>query len=331
MSHRERSEGKGLAIPDQSTRYAQGDTARVQGLPTAENRWRVQCLNCDAPLSGAFCSSCGQRAVPPHPTMRELAGDALSELSGWDGKFAESFQILLRKPGELTRQWIEGRRISFISPLRMYLVASLVYFGVVAVAPNLRGASAGPRVSLIKADPSSAPGRVEREMTTALTGQQPLTGAERDSALADIERAPAMMRPMMRRAVDDPTAFSTAIRRAMPNVFLALVPMFGLLVSLFYRGRHYPEHLYFAIHLFAFVFIARTIGNLALFTRSIPVAAGVQLLVLAWIAAYGVIAFRRVYGGSVPMTILKGIGICVLYALIASPGIAAVAFMAVSL
>jgi hypothetical protein len=314
-----------LHAPEQST-------LRVQGLPTAENRWQVQCLNCDAPISGAFCSNCGQRAVPPSPTMRELAGDAFAELSGWDGKLAESFRSLLQRPGELTRQWIDGKRVSFITPLRMYLLASLLYFGVVAVAPtNLRvGTANGPQVSLIKTEQTTAPGRMAERTETALTRQQALTGAERDSALADIAKAPAFLRPMMRKAVDDPTAFATAVRRAMPNVFLALVPIFALVTALFYRRRHYPVHLYFAVHLFTFLFIARTIGNLALFTRSIVFAGVVQSMVLIWIAAYGVIAFRRVYGGSIPMTILKGIGICFLYALIAAPIIAGVAFLVVS-
>src|ERR1043165_1488243 len=119
-------------------RAPENSTLRVQGLPTAENRWQVQCLNCDAPLSGPFCSNCGQRAAPPHPTMREIAGDTFAELSGWDGKLADTFRTLLLKPGELTREWIEGKRVSFILPLRLYLTASLLYFIVTAGAPNIR-------------------------------------------------------------------------------------------------------------------------------------------------------------------------------------------------
>ena len=43
------------------------------------------CLNCGSALVGPFCAECGQRAVPPYPTLRELVGDAFAELSGWDG------------------------------------------------------------------------------------------------------------------------------------------------------------------------------------------------------------------------------------------------------
>jgi hypothetical protein len=307
-------------------------TLKVHGLPSPATRWSVQCLNCEAPLQGPFCSSCGQRAAPPNPTVREIAGDAFAELSGWDGKLAETFRLLLRKPGELTRQWIQGRRVSFIAPLRLYLMASLVYFVVLAGAPNLKSDSGRIEVDGLKfgVTTDGRPGRVNEAAGKAIGTGQPLTGAERDSALADIASAPAIFRPMLRRAVDEPEAFMTALRHAMANVFLGLIPVLGLILALFYRRRHYPEHLFFAMHLATFIFIARTLGNLALFTRSIAIAAVAQTLMLVWIVGYGIIAMRRVYGGSIAMTILKGLGVCVLYALVAAPVILGVALWAAS-
>ena len=313
-------------------RAPEDTTLRVQGLPTADNRWQVQCLNCEAPLHGPCCSCCGQRAIPPHPTLRQLAGDAVDEFSGWDGRFAETLRALFRKPGELTRQWLEGRRAHFISPWRLYLTTSLVYFAVTAAAPNIRptrdGVDLGPVKFGVTRD--GAPSRVTADAQRAINANQPLTGAARDSALADIADAPAILRPMLRRAVEEPASFRIAISKWMPNVFLGLIPVLGLILAVFYRRRHYPEHLYFAVHLAAFVFIARTVGNLALFTHSIPIAAIVQAVTLVWVLAYGVIALRRVYGGSVPMTILKGMGIALLYAAVAAPVILAVALLAVS-
>lgn len=43
------------------------------------------CLNCGAELSGPFCATCGQRAIPAYPTVKEMAGDAWHEMSGVDG------------------------------------------------------------------------------------------------------------------------------------------------------------------------------------------------------------------------------------------------------
>ena len=86
------------------------------------------CLNCGAPLNGPFCSACGQRAVPPHPTTKELVGDAYDELVGWDGKFAKTLRLLLVHPGALTRAVIEGQRNSYVRSVRLYLLCSILYF-----------------------------------------------------------------------------------------------------------------------------------------------------------------------------------------------------------
>src|SRR5690349_8989727 len=75
------------------------------------------CLNCGAPLNGAFCSTCGQRVVPARLALRELLGEAFAEFSGWDGKLANTLRLLVLRPGQLTVEFLEGRRVRYISPL----------------------------------------------------------------------------------------------------------------------------------------------------------------------------------------------------------------------
>src|SRR6185503_15425032 len=104
-----------------STELAQSDAGR--------------CLNCGEVLGGAFCSACGQRSVPINPTVSELAGDAWNELSGYDGRIAATFRHLLR-PGQLTVDYLQGRRARYLSPVRLYLICSVVYFLVAAAAPQ---------------------------------------------------------------------------------------------------------------------------------------------------------------------------------------------------
>src|SRR5215475_3899501 len=93
------------------------------------------CLNCGEPLHGAFCSQCGQRVVPPRPSMRELLGEAFAEFSGWDGKLANTLRLLITKPGQLTLDFLDGRRVRYITPLRLYFSVSLIYFLLAVAAP----------------------------------------------------------------------------------------------------------------------------------------------------------------------------------------------------
>ena len=73
----------------------------------------------------------------------QLVVDVAAEFSGWDGRLATSLRDLVLRPGMLTREFLEGRRVRYISPLRLYLIASLVYFLLAAGAPDPGDASNG--------------------------------------------------------------------------------------------------------------------------------------------------------------------------------------------
>jgi len=272
----------------------------------------ARCLNCNTELVGPFCAQCGQRDIPPYPSVRELVTDAFWELSGWDGRFAATVRAMIRAPGQLTLDFLEGRRARFISPLRLYLLASLLYFLVAAAVPDVQPkngtsvSAAGIQIGT-GADKSTAAGRVAD--AEAKARDKELTPAEREAALKDIERAPKIIRPVLRRAMTDGEGFRRSLLETMPRVLFALVPVFAAIIGLFYRKRKYPEHLYFALHLQAFVFVALTISTVARLTR-VPVVTGiVSALVVGWIVVYAVRAARRVYGGSVAMTVAKGAAI----------------------
>lgn len=280
----------------------------------------VACLNCGTPLAGPFCSACGQRDIPPYPSVRELAIDAFWELSGWDGRFAATVRTLFTSPGALTRDFLEGRRARYLSPLRLYLMASLVYFVLAAAAParQVAGTVDLGAIRIVATDPTAptvptAAGRVTTYERNAVSSQQPLSGAKRDSALASIAKAPRIFQPFLRRVVLDPAGFKRGLQDTMPRMLFALLPVFAAIVAIFYRKRKYPEHLYFAVHLHAFLFLALTIGVLARFTRSDPVIDVAQMIELIWIPVYATIAFRRTYGGTIGRTLLKELGIGFVY------------------
>jgi hypothetical protein len=270
---------------------------------------------------GPFCAECGQRDIPPYPSVRELAVDAFSEVSGWDGRFAATIRALVRHPGKLTREFLEGRRARYISPLRLYLGASLVYFVLAATAPDVRlddgralfiGLRVTPSVST-----SPTPSRAQRvgdAASNAFDSQQPLDPAARDSLLAEIATAPAFMQPFLRRSIIDPAGFKRSILEALPRMLFALLPVFAAIVALFYRGRKYPEHLYFAIHFHAFVFLSLGVTELAKFTALPLLVAVMAAISLLGIPIYATLAFRGNYGGSLTMTLAKEVAIGTIYA-----------------
>jgi hypothetical protein len=286
------------------------------------------CLNCGAPLAGAFCADCGQRDIPPYPSVRELVVDAAAEFSGWDGRLATSLRDLVLRPGMLTREFLEGRRVRYISPLRLYLMASLVYFLLAAGAPDLKLGSGdkallGLRVGSTTTHnnpPAAGPERVANAARESIEKPEILDPAEKAAALQDISRAPAVLRPLLRRAIEDPRGLKRRLIETMPRMLFVLLPIFAGILALFYRGRNYPEHLYFAIHLHAFIFLALLVGQLTKYTRIPILAACASLIALVWIPIYATIAFRRVYGGSLSRTLAKEVAIGVIYSVAAAAG-----------
>jgi hypothetical protein len=78
-----------------------------------------RCANCRTPLTGAYCAHCGQKVKPLDPTVRELAADTLGEVTDVDGKLLRTVRYLFTRPGFLSREHAEGRRASYVSPVRL--------------------------------------------------------------------------------------------------------------------------------------------------------------------------------------------------------------------
>ena len=271
------------------------------------------CLNCGSPLHGSFCSACGQRAVPQNPTVSELAGDAWQELSGYDGRIAATIRGVFR-PGYLTREYVAGRRARYLSPIRLYLIVSVMYFVVAAAAP----ANVSTRSGEVQ-----MPGGVKIGFTRTSQGMD-LSDEDRKEMLASAERAPALIRPLLVSIANDPLAFRARVLTIMPRVFFALLPVFAAIVALFYRGRRFPTTLVFAAHLHAFAFTVFTLSEASKMTGSIPVAVAAGTIVAVGFAVYALVAARTVFGGGWAITIVKAVGIGAVYVLASLPAFAVI-------
>src|SRR5262252_4987894 len=87
--------------------------------PTAARRYRVPTVTPAARRLSATMSAC---------TI--LSHEALHEFAHVDGKIIQTVKLLVTKPGRLTTEFLAGRRARFISPVRLYLTCSLIFFAL---------------------------------------------------------------------------------------------------------------------------------------------------------------------------------------------------------
>lgn len=95
----------------------------------------THCLNCGTELKGVFCHSCGQEAVDVKPTVKGLLMAFLDNAWMIDSQFLRTVWTLVRRPGQLTCEYNEGKFISQQHPLKLNMfllfifVTLFVFFG----------------------------------------------------------------------------------------------------------------------------------------------------------------------------------------------------------
>jgi len=152
-------------------------------------RWRhkhadippgTPCANCETPLQGAYCHSCGQLAEDFHKNIWRLFTEVLESFFHWDGRLFRTMPALVYKPGELTRNFMNGKRAYQVPPFRLFLVVLVVTFLVGHYAtPKFDGATP-PVVT----DQSEGVAQARRE----ILDDPSMTADEKKAALAIVDR-----------------------------------------------------------------------------------------------------------------------------------------------
>jgi hypothetical protein len=95
--------------------------------PKAEHQ--TICANCATPLTGAFCHGCGQKAHV-HRSVLHLGEEFLHGILHFDTKAWRTLPMLVFKPGQLTRRYLDGQRTRYVSPLALFLFMMFFMFFV---------------------------------------------------------------------------------------------------------------------------------------------------------------------------------------------------------
>jgi hypothetical protein len=288
-----------------------------------------------------FCARCGQRNVDMRIPARDLALDAVEDGLSLDSRVGRTVVPFLLRPGFLTVEWTAGRRARFSSPLRLYLLASFVFFLATGLAgdvgPSLRIGDEDGKKAVAEAGaeleraglPAPAPDAVE---WNARDGVPPGTADQHERLRA---------RGWFGRIVDDrwqafgamPRAefverMNRAFREWVPRVMFFLVPAAVLILAMLWPRRWLSEHVVLALHLHAFAF---TVFTAALALRLLPwpgVRSVVAPVLFLWVGVYLLLALRRVYGQRWRWTVPKAALAAFLYLLALGVGLVGVAGLA---
>jgi len=109
-------------------------------LPTLIKKRRKanHCLNCGEAfdISFNYCSRCGQENNHNRVSFSTLIVDFFNNYFSFDSKFSLSLLPFFSQPGYLTKKFVEGKRASFVNPIRLYLIISLIFFFVFSMVSS---------------------------------------------------------------------------------------------------------------------------------------------------------------------------------------------------
>jgi hypothetical protein len=294
-------------VADEVTKLILGDTAisAIEQPPSSRRRFfgrrknqpppLTHCENCGALLSGRFCAKCGQAAINYRRSFRHIFVDLLDEFLNWDSKFFATIGLLLVRPWKLTNEFLAGHRVRYVHPLRLYLLASIVFFFAVnywaksipptklsnqdraEIQAELKNEDLPPdaRAKLEKAlkldspTPTSATPNVPKP-----PGSPPEASTKTDQTLSkEGERAffqsgnpqtpfekwlETRAKEKMGEHGTNMQLFLRTLISNLPYMVLCCIPLFALVLKLLYIRRKvfYIDHLIYALHIHTFAYLA---------------------------------------------------------------------------
>jgi hypothetical protein len=303
-----------------------------------------RCLNCGTVVEGRHCAQCGQAADAHVLSMKEVMGDVTHSLLHLDSRVWRTLQLLVRRPGELTREFIAGRHQSYIPPFRLYLAVSIIYFALSALLPEsgLLDVDApvilddGSETAVAKPAPRApaelkdVTGELRKELAAEGVPQEDIDEAlKRDGSCkvsifgdtpnsTDLERALSRACENIKR--DRGRHLAERFAATAPKLMFLFLPLIAAAAMLFYwrPRRLYAEHLVLFLHNHAFTFLLLAVTAILneIAELKFPFAGVLNLvmfLMWCWLPYYVYRSMRVVYGNGRALTVLKFFTISTIY------------------
>jgi hypothetical protein len=150
---------------DRSKRRSPSDDIPLddQARPTA-------CPNCGTERHGPYCHDCGQRYLKVRLNAPELWWIFAEHFLDWEEGVWRTFVRMAISPGEVIRQYLGGKRKTYLNPFSYLVVCALFYSGGQFVLRRLVGMSEVPGLAQVRRWSSAAFFNVDDESRVIVYG-----------------------------------------------------------------------------------------------------------------------------------------------------------------
>ena len=250
---------------------------------------KATCASCGAKLKGDYCRKCGEKKIIPERdfSMRKFMNQTMWHFAHFDSKLLRSVVLLFAKPGFLTAEWIAGRRVGYMKPLQLFVVASVLFYFFLPTA--------------------MAYFTSVRDLEYGLEHKDHFANTfEFDAAAAIVRKVAA---GQFRSTDTEAQVIQLASGRSKSWLFM-LIPFWGTLIFLLFQ-RKMPwlaPQLIFAMHGMTFYLLLDLLIHAVITLLGVGRDYGhyIFLILICSMPVYQVLAVRRVYGDAWGWSVLKG-------------------------
>lgn len=304
-----------------------------------------QCLNCEQTIDNKmnFCPNCGQENTNNYVSTKTLLSEFLNNYLSLDSRFIRTIGPFLFKPGTVTNDFLEGKRLKYAHPIRFYLVISLFHFLFFSLYQSLDSNenSSGKIINFSSSEkefsedyadsllqlPDSLILDPENDYLTyvedyeyAVIEQMSLsedfsTNEIYDSLKIDLKKfEERIFYTILIKSINSQTGeLNSYLLDKLPVIVFFQLPLYALLVMLFFiKKGFYIKHLILSIHIHSFLFLLLGVGWMVGWLFDIDVD---NYTILCFIAsfAYILFAFRKIYQQKYYLLVFKELAIGILY------------------
>lgn len=262
------------------------------------------CQNCRAILSGEYCYLCGQRDRNVIRFFPTLIGEAIKGLFAFDSKTYITLWYLFSKPAFLSNEYLSGKRVRYLPPVRLFIIFVLISIFTVSVElfidslqQNLSQSDSDENFQLVNS-PETQPvdaiatgeiadeSSIENDSDELVAGVNafidtlrfPLLSAQQNQEFLAVLKAQAENN--IPDILEDPRDYINQLLEYLPMLMLLLIPILALTQQIMYlgSGRYFIEHLVLTIHNHSFVFFAFVLNTI------LDLLVSANILFITWIA-----------------------------------------------
>ncbi|MCB1561238.1 MAG: DUF3667 domain-containing protein [Xanthomonadales bacterium] len=116
------------------------DTVTPVAVGTAKPAFPSHCSNCGVALHGPHCHDCGQPTKGLVRHFSSIIGDFVDSVFDLDSRLLRTLWPLFGRPGFLSREYFEGHRVRFVSPVRLFVFLIILAFFLAQISFDWSGA-----------------------------------------------------------------------------------------------------------------------------------------------------------------------------------------------